>query len=67
MISQGVRERWDRQIAYLLEHGERAGLSQWEADFLDGASIRREFGKDLTMQQSISLNRIYKKAQGRVG
>jgi hypothetical protein len=67
MISQQTRDRWDKKIAFLLEHVEDGGLTSWEIDFVDSVSIRREYGKDLSMQQAITLNRIYRKAEERVG
>ncbi len=66
MISESTRGKWDREIAYLLENGGRY-LSQWEKDRVDEWSIRREYGKDLTMQQAIKLSEIYRKVQGKVG
>lgn len=67
MISQETREGWDKKIGFLLDHAEDGGLTSWEIDFVDSVSIRREYGKDLSMQQAISLSRIYRKAEERVG
>jgi hypothetical protein len=67
VISAATREKWDRQLAFLMEHQEEARLTQWESDRVDEWSIRREYGKDLTMGQAIKLSEIYRKAQERIG
>ena len=67
MIKESIHERWDQQIIFLVKHGKQGGLTMWESEFVDGLVIRREYGRSLNMQQSISLNRIYKKAQRKIG
>lgn len=65
MISARTREKWIMKLRTIQEAVEYNSmqLNDWEIMFIDSIDRLLSEGKDISMQQSITLNRIY----GRVG
>jgi hypothetical protein len=54
-ITDEMRTKWKKQIAFLEEHQDR--LSEWELGFVDSVGN----GKDLSLKQSFKLGEIYRR------
>ena len=62
MISDDTRKKWKEKIE-TIEEAYNYGcieLTEWEARFLDSISIQVN-DRDLTMKQSLALNKIYER------
>ena len=62
MISDDTRKRWKDKIETIQEACDYGciELTDWEAGFLDSISVQVN-SRDLTMKQSLALNKIYEK------
>ncbi len=63
MISDQTRDKWKRKLNTILKYYESNSiqLNDWELEFVDSIEKRLSEGKDLTFNQSKSLNKIYNK------
>jgi hypothetical protein len=63
MISPETRARWREKLSVIKKSvvsGEYT-LSNWEQDFAASIECRLSDGVDITMQQSIALDSLYRK------
>jgi hypothetical protein len=63
MITNSTREKWKMKLKTIQEAVEYnyIELNEWEEGFLDSVEKLLTGGSDISIQQSISLNRIYGK------
>ena len=64
MITDETRKKWKDKIETIFEAAEysQIELNEWETEFFDSVYQRVIYeNKDLSMKQSISLNKIYEK------
>jgi len=63
MVTNSMRERWKIKLKTVQEAYEYNSieLNEWETNFISSIDKLLSDGDDLSMQQSISLNRIYEK------
>jgi len=62
-VSKETRKKWNDKFS-IIEDSMLAGTfepNEWETDFLDSVIKTLHLNKDLTMRQSICLNKIYEK------
>lgn len=61
-LTEQTRQKWHHKIEMLSEPKYRRHLTEWERSLLESARGRLEVrGRDLTMRQSIALNKMYNK------
>lgn len=60
-ITPQMRRKWDKRIAYCLEHSEE--MNEWEVSFINSLEVQRAAEKDLSFRQVQKLYQIYKKVE----
>lgn len=60
MISDDTRKKWEEKIKTIEQACDYGciELTEWESGFLDSISVQVN-DRDLTMKQSLALNKIY--------
>lgn len=63
MITDEMRTQWSkrRDAVYMATEAGVLELNEWETQFMDNVDSLITNGRDLSMQQSIALNSIYRK------
>lgn len=65
MVSQETRDGWSKKIKAIIQAKQEKllELNNWEWDFILNVEYRQSHGRDLSMQQSITLNNIYRRVK----
>ena len=65
LVSDRTRQLWRQRIDFLWEHGKH--INEWESGFLTSIKAWLASGRDLTLDQSLKLSKIYHREEERLG
>jgi hypothetical protein len=65
LVSDETRRCWQHHVAFLWDNGRY--LNEWEAGFMQSIKAQIAEGRDLTLNQSLKLSKIYHREEERLG